>query len=128
MVNYNPDLQGWSDRDEDPHWMENAIARVRARQAGKKPAKSRKSGTWIYYDVPFRVLLDEAAKRRGIGMTGYVRRATAAFIAKDLGMAFTEVIRHTAKPKGIDERVPQTPVPDNGQGYGAWLIQGLSER
>jgi hypothetical protein len=128
MANYNPDLQGWADRDEDPNWMENALARVRSRQAGNKPAKSRKSGTWIYYDPPFRVLLDEAAKRRGIGMTGYVRSATAAFIAKDLGMAFTEVIRHTAKPKGTEERVPQTPVPDNGQGYGAWLIEGLSER
>lgn len=128
MVNYNPDLQGWADRDEDPNWMENALARVRARQSTTKAVHSRRSGTWIYYDDPFRVLLDEASKRRGMGMTGYVRRAVAAFIARDLGMAFTEVIRHTARPKGDGERVPGAPTHDDGTGYGPWLIQGLRER
>jgi len=128
MVNYSPDLQGWADRDEDPNWMENALERVRARQKGQKPAKSRKSGTWVYYDPPFRVLLDEAAKRRGIGMAGYIRRAVAAFIAHDLGLSFTEVTGHLAKPKHVDERVPPGKINDDGKGYGAWLIQEVRER
>ena len=65
MPNPKPDLQGWADRDEDPQWMENAIARVRARQKQSKTSQTRNNGTYIFYDAPFRVLLNEAAHRRG---------------------------------------------------------------
>jgi hypothetical protein len=129
MANPNPDLQGWADRDEDPEWMENALARVRHRQ--KKVSRIttvRKNGTYIFYDDPFRVLLDEAAKRRGMGMTAYVRRAAAAFIAHDLGVPFTEVVRHSAKPQSVAERrVSSVRTHDDGLGMGPWLIEGLKD-
>ena len=129
MVNYQPDLQGWADRAEDPLWMENAIARVRARQRKSRGSEKRKNGTYIFYDDPFRVLLNEAAERRGMGVTAYVRRACAAFIAHDLGIAFTEVVKHTAKPadpKGTTGKRFKTF--DDGRGMGPWLITGLHER
>lgn len=131
MVNYQPDLQGWADRDEDPLWMENAIARVRERQRANKQDRRRTNGTYVFYDDPFRVYLDEAAKRRGMAMSAYIRRATAAFIAHDLGVPFTEIVKHTAQPAaeggkprkvGITERSH-----DDGRGMGPWLIEGLRE-
>lgn len=129
MVNYQPDLQGWADRDEDPEWMENALARVRARQKRTRESTNRRNPTVIFYDDPFRVLLNEAAERRGIAMTAYVRRAAAAFIAHDLGMPFTEVVRHMAQPKvpGAEGKFPEGRSHDNGRGMGPWLIEGLQE-
>jgi len=130
MVNYQPDLQGWADRDEDPEWMENAIARVRARQKKTRVSTKRRNPTCIQYDDPFRVLLNEAANRRDMGVTAYIRRATAAFIAHDLGMPFTEVVRHTAKPKPRNPqemKFPEGLSYDDGRGMGPWLIEGLQE-
>ena len=129
MVNYNPDLQGWADRDEDPNWMENALARVRARQKQSRRNEGRRSGMYVSFDDPLRPLLDEAAQRRGMGITAYARRAIAAFIARDLGIPFMEVVRHTPKPQppGTKSATGVRTI-DDGQGYGAWLIQGLSER
>ncbi len=130
MVNYQPDLQGWADRDEDPEWMENAIARVRARQKKTRVSTNRRNPTCISYDDPFRVLLNEAADRRDISLTAYIRRATAAFIAHDLGMPYTEVVRHTAKPKARNAQqmtFPDGRTYDDGRGMGPWLIEGLQE-
>lgn len=126
MVNYNPPLQGWADRDEDPEWMENAIARVRARQRKSKSSENRNSGTYVFYDPPLRVLLNEAAHRRGIGVTGYCRRAIAAFIAHDLKMPLGEVTRHMAKPT-MENKGARKRTFDDGQGFGPWLIERLQE-
>jgi hypothetical protein len=130
MVNYQPDLQGWADRDEDPEWMENALARVRARQKKTRVSTQRNNPTCISYDDPFRVMLNEAADRRDISLNAYIRRATAAFIAHDLGMPFTEVVRHTAKPKARNPEqmtFPDGRTFDDGLGMGPWLIEGLRE-
>jgi hypothetical protein len=130
MANPQPDLQGWADRGEDPEWMENAIARVRARQKKNKTSEKRRNGTYIFYDDPYRVLLNEAAARRGMGVTAYVRRAAAAFIAHDLGVPFTEVVRHTSKPipDGDSSLAPRTVSYDDGRGMGPWLIEGLRDK
>lgn len=131
MVNHQPDLQGWADRDEDPQWMENAIERVRARSRANKQDRRRTNGTYVFYDDPFRVFLDEAAQRRGMPMSAYIRRATAAFMAYDLGVPFTEIVKHTAQPatEGSKNRrvgtVPRSH--DDGRGMGPWLIEGLRE-
>jgi hypothetical protein len=129
MANYHPDLQGWADRDEDPLWMENALARVRERQRANKQDRRRTNGTYVFYDDPFRVYLDEAARRRGMAMSAYIRRATAAFMAHDLGVPFTEIVKHTAQPATADNKSkPGTPRShDDGRGMGPWLIEGLRE-
>jgi hypothetical protein len=131
MVNHQPDLQGWADRDEDPQWMENAIERVRARGRTNKQDRRRTNGTYVFYDDPFRVFLDEAAKRRGMAMSAYIRRATAAFLAHDLGVPFTEIVKHTAKPQtdgGKSNNVgARIRTHDDGRGMGPWLIEGLRE-
>jgi len=130
MVNFQPDLQGWADRDEDPEWRENALARVRARQRKTRVSTKRNNPTCISYDDPFRVFLNEAADRRDISISAYIRRATAAFIAHDLGLPFTEVVRHTAMPKPrnpVQMEFPKGLSYDDGRGMGPWLIEGLKE-
>jgi hypothetical protein len=131
MANPNPDLQGWADRVEDPEWMENALARVRSRQKQSSGRTAyRRSGIYTYFDEPYRVLLDEAASRRGMGMAAYLRRAAAAFIAHDLGIPFTEVVKHGAQPdpRGTSGGTRLAHSYDDGRGMGPWLIEGLREK
>jgi hypothetical protein len=128
MVNYNPDLQGWADAGEDPQWMENALARVRSRQRQSRVSEGRRSGMYVYFNEPFRALLDEAAARRDMSMASYMRRAVGAFIAHDLNIPFTEVVRHGAQPVPHGAKtVGNKPSSDNGRGKGPWLIEGLKE-
>jgi hypothetical protein len=129
MANPKPDLQGWADRPSVPGWQERAIARVRARQSKTRRNNERKNGIWTFFDDPFRTLLDEAAMRRNISLTGYARRAIAAMIAHDLGMDFTEVTKHGSQPApyaatGGGRLVRTT---DDGTGQGPWRITNVEE-
>jgi len=128
MAKGNPygNLAGFTD-PEDPDWQQNALARVTARQRKNKRHTDRKNGVYIFFDDPFRVLLDEACQRRDISLTGYVRRAAGAFIAHDLDLALPEVLKHTAVPSpymrahdGINRRTS-----DTGEGMGLWIIGNL---
>jgi hypothetical protein len=130
MVNYNPDLQGWADREEDPNWMENALARVRERQRGNKQQRHRRNGSYLFYDDEFRAYIDEAAERRGMSLSGYMRRCIAAFLSHDLGVPFSEIVQHTAKPNAsMKGTVPgmQKRTQDDGRGFGPWIIKDLRE-
>ena len=128
MPKGNPfgNLAGFTD-PEDPDWRENAMARVHARQQKSSRSSNRKNGMYLFFDDPFRVLLDEACARRDISLTGYGRRATAAFIAHDLGIPITEVLRHAAAPggymSGTGGKVVRTH--DTGEGKGLWIIGEL---
>jgi hypothetical protein len=129
MVNYNPDLQGWADRDEDPNWRENALARVRSRQKQSRRNEARRDGMYVSFDPTMRILIDRAAKSRNMGITAYARRCLAAFIAHDLGLPFTEVVRHTPMPNRPGVKSPTgRKTSDDGTGFGEWMIQELSER
>lgn len=129
MANPKPDLQGFADRPSVPGWQERAIERVRARQHKTRRANERKNGTYIFYDDPLRVLLDEACKRRNISLTGYVRRAMVAMIAYDLKMELAEVAQHGAVPAGYGAtgggRLTRTQ--DDGRGKGPWRITGVEQ-
>lgn len=128
MANPRPDLQGFAD-PSIPGWQERAIARVAARQRKNKRNNDRKNGMYLFFDDEFRVLLDEACRRRDISLTGYGRRATMAMIAYDLGMDLEEVARHSAVPAGYGEggggRLVRTH--DDGLGRGLWRILGLGK-
>ncbi len=98
----------------------------------RRKAGRRRAGTLtIEYDLPFQVLLREAAERRGIAANGYARRAIAAFIALDLGMEFEEVVQHFARPTKPGEvlrrtdgskQAPSGTTVDDGQGFGSWRL------
>jgi hypothetical protein len=129
MPNPRPDLQGFAD-PSTPGWQQAALARVLQRQKKTKRHTERRSGVLATFDEPFRVLLDEAAKRRGISMQGYARRAIGAFIAKDLGMRLPEVLKYCASPTAYRLGAGygrQVKTEDDGRGAGPWFIEELKE-
>ena len=129
MANPNPPLAGWADQSK-PGWQQRALERVKARQRPAKRHTERRNGMTLYFDDPFRVLLDAAAERRGMSLAGYCRRAVAAMIAHDFGLRPQDVMTHTARPTEYRAeagagRAKKTN--DDGTGFGAWQITGLAE-
>lgn len=109
-------------------WQERALGRVSERQKGSQRSTERKHGMYLFIDDRFKALLDEAAMRRDISMTGYARRAVAAMIARDLGLDFEEVVMHSAQPtnyKQTNVRGPKAKSYDNGKNHGPWAIDKL---
>jgi hypothetical protein len=126
MANPHPGLQGFADPEREG-WRERALERVQSRQKKTKRNTERKNGMFLFFDDGFRALLDEAARRRNISMTGYLRRAAAAMIAYDLGIDITEVLKFTAHPAGYGELGggAQKHPHDTGEGRGNWAIRSL---
>lgn len=127
MPNPHGNLAGFTDPEEEG-WEERVLQRVRARKR-KNPGAGRNRRDYmvkVWFDDPFRLLLDEAAKRRNITLSGYTRRALAAFVAKDLGIPITEVLKHASKPTDYGTAYPRPGKPirsvDDGEGYGDWVI------
>lgn len=129
MANPKGNLAGFTDISV-PGWQKRAFDRVKARQKGSKRHTERQDGVRTVWDIPFRVLLDEAASRRGISMAGYCRRAIAAFVAHDLGITPKASAQHMPVPTeyrskgGVGNTVKTR---DNLAGYGKWVITGLEE-
>lgn len=120
-------LAGYTDPSEEG-WQARALLRVKERQKKTKRHTERVSGTLATYDAGLRPLLDEACRRRGTSMQGYVRRALCAFIAHDLGLPLSEVTRFTSPPRPYNSgggSAWQVRQDDDGRGYGGWCIERL---
>jgi hypothetical protein len=86
----------------------------------------------VVCDIEFRRLLRAAADQRGMSAVGYVRRATAAFIASDLEIPFEAVAALTPKPAApegikslpLEQRPAYNPGKwrDDGVGHGSWVV------
>lgn len=87
----------------------------------------------VVCDIEYRRLLRAAADARGMSAVGYVRRATAAFIAHDLDLPFEAVAALTPKPsppEGTMKGLPAEQRPmynpgkwrDDGAGHGSWVV------
>jgi hypothetical protein len=129
VANPNPPLAGWADQSK-PGWQQRALERVKARQKGAKRHTERRNGMTLYFDDPFRVLLDAAAERRGMSLAGYCRRAVAAMIAYDLALTSAEVMTHTSRPTEYRAeagagRAKRTN--DDGKGFGPWKIEQVTD-
>lgn len=129
MANPRGNLAGYTDPSE-PGWQERAMARVKARQKQSKRHTERRDGVRAVWDLPFRAFLDEAARRRGMSMTGYCRRAIAAFVEYDLGLDTGEAAQHMAVPahyrlhRGHGFSIKTR---DDLKGYGRWVIREVDE-
>lgn len=128
MANPRGNLAGWSDKST-PGWQGRVLEKVVEHQSKSKRHTERIAGTLATYDEPFRVLLEEACKRRNISRQGYARRAMAAFIAYDLGMDIADVLKYCARPVPLDTRINYRPVrtEDTGEGFGPWNIVEAEE-
>jgi hypothetical protein len=129
MPNPRGNLAGWSD-PSDPNWRENALRRVRERQTKKHPnVRARRRGVLqLFFDPEYMLYLDEAARRRGMSVGSYGRRAVATWVARDLGIPVTEILQHCAEVSPYGSKAPGGPRPpgvktqDDGEGYGDWSM------
>ena len=129
MANPNGNLAGYAD-PSTPGWQQKALDRVIGRQRTSKRHSQRRNAFCLYFDDPFRVLLDAAAHRRGMSLSGYARRAIAAMIAHDLGLAPSDVMRHAPRPteyRALAGHGRTTKTEDDGKGYGPWRITEVDD-
>lgn len=108
--------------DQTPR--EIMLDRIEASRVGKKPRRII-SVNWS--DVLFMVV-NRAAKKRGISKSAYVRRAAVALACHDLGLDYAKVMEGEAgtlpygKGGGKPEEIGES---KNGMGYGQWAIRAL---
>lgn len=125
MPNPRPTLYGYADPAK-PGWEERVLERVEKslQSKGHVAQKRRKWSLQIFADTEYGLLLREAAKRRGMTMASYVRRAVAARVARDLGLPMREVTRWCAAVTPWDGEArpgqPRVKTSDDGTGWGEW--------
>lgn len=109
-----------------PGWQERAV-----KGASSFPQDSYRKTKVVTLgsNVPwqFKALVAMAAKRRGISIAGYLRRAVAAFVAVDLEMAYEDVLKELPFPAPTGKTGATWSDPDlapedhdTGEGYGDW--------
>lgn len=132
MTNERGTLAGWSDPSE-PGWQERLVAKVeeyhRTRLKGRRHRVTplRACHLDVTHSIAFTVLLRDAAARRGLTKVSYARRAIAAFIAHDHALPYEQVAALMPQAVPLGEVVPgKASTPDDGHGYGAWRIEGLT--
>lgn len=109
---------GWRDVVKDAVSSRAAESATRNRGASAVAHISR-----IGFAVGAHVYIVRAAKKRGISISGYIRRATAAMAALDLGIDPREIFEKDAAITPIG-RIGARPSKDlDGELYGLWDIQ-----
>lgn len=79
----------------------------------------------VAFSVDAHPFLRRAAEKRGISLSGYIRRATMAFVARDLGLPARDLFELDAAPVPFDQtrrNWPRGHVPKDldGEMYGTW--------
>lgn len=96
-----------------------ATERVAARQRDHgKPIVTSRTG----FAAAVQPLLVEAARRRGISIAGYIRRATMAFVAKDLGLDPIEVFAQDMAPAPYQRGGAHSDRDLDGKRFGQWKV------
>lgn len=115
MAKPQPAEASWEDL-----MMGQVDAKIAARETRKKPHRDFKTR------VPLSAapILVEAARRRGMSVAAYTRRASLAFAAHDLGLDLRQLLEDEPVTRGrfdgfAGDRAEQ------GQGHGDWVIGGL---
>lgn len=70
-------------------------------------------------------ILNEAASRRHMSVSAYVRRAAVAIACRDLGLNWDEVMQDEPGFGIYGERPGRAVIRPNGHGFGAWRVTGL---
>lgn len=97
------------------------------RRAVQGVNKVKYSDTKVQGGFKFWLAARRAAKMRGLSLSAYMRRSTAAFAAHDLGEDFKEILSDSAHPDWVNRKDPRThywlQTLDDGEGYGTWEVK-----
>lgn len=98
-----------------PDWKERTLSHERP------PERMTRLGVRVTGE--FLILLNRAARRRGISNSAYVRRAVSAFIAQELQMPFEDVCATSPGVEHVKFTNKGVVWPrDDGRGYGKWEV------
>ena len=106
-----------NDPGRRPGWEKRVVERIK---------KDRYARAYFQAGPAFFSALRRAAKLRGMNANAYMRRAVAAFAAKDLGERFEDILDGSP---GVNFRKqdPKTGLwvsnTDDGKGYGTWEVK-----
>jgi hypothetical protein len=111
-------MTGWRDLVRDAAVAKSHDTRKRSRGASDTAHISR-----VGFAVAAHKFLVLAARRRGISISGYIRRATLAVVAMDLGLKAIDLFEFDSGITPIG-RVGSKPTKDlDGKLYGRWEVQ-----
>lgn len=109
---------GWRDVIRDAVTVKAAETASRNRAASDKIRISR-----VGFLPAFHVFLVRAAKRRGISVAGYIRRAVAALVAMDLELDVRDLIELDAAVTPIGKNGTRPTKDLDGALYGRWEVR-----
>lgn len=89
------------------------------RERERRRGKLKRFDTYLPLDLLQNV--EHCARERGIGRAGYIRRALAVQVAKDLGLDWKEVAASSPVPMEWGSRKKSdSNLRDDGRGFGEW--------
>lgn len=113
-----------------PGWEDRILDKVFSR----KLARANHDLKWgrelnVTAGKTLKAAVGEAAEKRGMSRTSYMRRAIAAFVAHDLGTTPAKLLEDgpRAAPSGTTLPPKDAPPEDGVTGFGPWKIGSLSE-
>lgn len=99
-------------------WEKRAVQGVNKRKYSKMQVQG---------GLKFMLALRRAARLRGLSPPAYMRRATAAFVATDLGESSKEILSDSPHPDWVNRKDPANKywvqTLDDGEGYGSWDVK-----
>jgi hypothetical protein len=111
--------------DRDPlQVVRDAVAARAAETASRHRAASQYAHvSRVGLSVAAHSFLVEAARKRGISISGYIRRATLALVAMDLGLEATDLFEKDIAITPIGRRGAPPSRDIDGALYGRWEVQ-----
>lgn len=111
----------------DESWKDKLMDQIDMREP--KPSagsRNRRRTISTNFAPSLYLVVQSAARARGISMAAYIRRAAVAFAVYDGGLSWDETMADEAPVKAFAVDALPDPETSGGRGFGAWLIGKLS--
>lgn len=104
-------------------WRQRMLDEIATRS--RIPRTDPRRGVFMRLYPWMRSLLVDAARKRGISIGAYCRRAVMAMIARDMGEDYYELMRDEPMTRSFANEGKQAAL--RGHGYGPWAIKELAD-
>jgi hypothetical protein len=111
----------------DQEWKDKLMDQIAMREPKPSAASRNRRRTISTNFAPsLYLVVQSAARARGISMAAYIRRAAVAFAVYDGDLSWDETMADEAPVKGFAVDALPDPATAGGQGFGDWQIKDLS--